>query len=434
MKKINNFVIKNLDKILTIFIFLQPILDVFTAISIKRFNINLTIGSITRVIFLLFCIYYLVFLNKNYRRKNIMFLLLLGIYFTSFSIITLIYKDINILPYELKNTLNTFYLPITLITLLEIFKENKVNFKLKNLIITFSIYLIFIIIPALTNTSFLSYSHSKLGTVGWFLSANAVGNILSFLLPLIIWYLIKICKNKFIRIFILISTLYVFINMGTKVPILSLLIISITNIIYFLILNIKKKNYKIVSISILGVILSCIITAIIIPKTTFYKNLEIHRKYLGINSYTEILTSYDHINNFIFSERLTFLSNTHKSYNKSHLAEKILGIGYVENYNTPKESTKTIEIDYTEIFYRHGIVGTILYFFIFIKVLIIALKKVISKFNLLNLEFFTSIILILLLSLFSGHILVTPSVSIYISLLFVIIINGFKEIDYNKKI
>ena len=431
MKKINSFITTNIEKIITVFIFLQPILDVLTAISIKKFNINLTIGSITRVIFLLFCIYYLVFLSKNYKKKNIIFLLLLGIYFTSFTIITLVYKDINILPYEIKNTLNTFYLPITLISFLEIFKEHKIKFKLKNIIITFSLYLIFIIIPAITNTSFLSYSHSKLGTVGWFLSANAVGNILSFLLPLVIWYLIKICKNTFIKIIIFITTLYVFINMGTKVPILSLMIIAITNIIYFLILNIKKKNYKIVSISIIAVIMTSIITIILIPKTTFYKNLEIHRKYLGIDNYTEILTNYDHINNFIFSERLTFLSNTHESFKNSHLPEKILGIGYIENYNTPKESTKTIEIDYVEIFYRQGIVGTILYFFVFVKVLIITLKKITNKFNLLNIEYATSIILILLLSLFSGHILVTPAVSIYISLLLVIIINGFKEIDNN---
>ena len=431
MKKINSFITTNIEKIITVFIFLQPILDVLTAISIKKFNINLTIGSITRVIFLLFCIYYLVFLSKNYKKKNIIFLLLLGIYFTSFTIITLVYKDINILPYEIKNTLNTFYLPITLISFLEIFKEHKIKFKLKNIIITFSLYLLFIIIPAITNTSFLSYSHSKLGTVGWFLSANAVGNILSFLLPLVIWYLIKICKNTFIKIIIFITTLYVFINMGTKVPILSLIIIAITNIIYFLILNIKKKNYKIVSISIIAVIMTSIITIILIPKTTFYKNLEIHRKYLGIDNYTEILTNYDHINNFIFSERLTFLSNTHESFKNSHLPEKILGIGYIENYNTPKESTKTIEIDYLEIFYRQGIVGTILYFFVFVKVLIITFKRITNKFNLLNIEYATSIILILLLSLFSGHILVTPAVSIYISLLLVIIINGFKEIDNN---
>ena len=431
MKKINSFIIKHIEKIITIFIFLQPILDVLTAISIKKFNINLTIGSITRVIFLLFCVYYLVFLSKNYKKRNIIFLLLLGIYFTSFTIITLIYKDINILPYELKNTLNTFYLPITLISFLEIFKEHKIKFKLKNIIIVFGIYLLFIIIPAITNSSFLSYSHSKLGTVGWFLSANAVGNILSFLLPLVIWYLIKICKNNFIKIVVLISTLYVFINMGTKVPILSLIIIVITNVIYFLIINIKNKKYPLVLSCLIVVIISFIASIFLIPKTAFYKNLEIHKDFLGIDSYSEILTSYDNINNFIFSERLTFLENTNYSYKNSHLSEKILGIGYIENYGTPKESTKTIEIDYCEIFYRHGIVGTILYFFIFIKILVTTLKKVISKFNLLNLEYFTSIILILLLSLFSGHILVTPAVSIYISLLFVIIINRFKEIDNN---
>lgn len=430
MKKINCIISNNLEKILTIFIFLQPILDVLTAISIKKFNINLTIGSLIRITFLIFCIYYLVFLSKN-RKKNLIYILLLGIYITSFTIITLIYKDLNILPFELKNTLNTFYFPVTLISILQMFKENEIKFRVKNIVIVFGLYLVFIIIPAITNTSFLSYSHSKLGTIGWFLSANAVGNILSILLPIIIYYIIKINKNIFIKILILVSTAYVFVNMGTKVPILSSIIIIITNLIYFIIQNAKKKNYIFITSSLIGVTLLVIFSIIFIPKTSFYKNLEIHREYLGINSYTEIITSYDNINNFIFSERLTFLENTHNSYISSHLPEKILGIGYVENYNTQKENTKTIEIDYFEIFYRQGIVGFMLYFIIFIKILIIAIKKVLKNITLLNVEYMTSIILILLLSLFSGHILVTPSVSIYITIIFAILLYGFNE---NKEI
>lgn len=428
MKKINNLIINNIEKILTIFIFIQPLLDVITAISIKKFNINLTIGSLVRITFLLFCIYYLIFLSNN-KKKNILYLLLIGIYIISFVTIILIYKDLNVLPYELKNTLNTFYLPITLITILEIFKEHKIKFKFKNIAIVYAIYLLFIIFPAITNTGFLSYSHSKLGTVGWFLSANAVGNILSFLLPIIIYYLLKISKNILLKLIFLISTLYVFVNIGTKVPILSLFIIIIMNLIYFMYLNIKKKNYIFIKLSLIGVTLLTIFSIILIPKTNFYKNLEIHKEYLGINNYSEILTSYEYINNFIFSERLTFLENTHENYKNSHVLEKILGIGYIENYNTMSQSTKTIEIDYFEIFYRHGLVGFILYFAVFIKVLALVFKKIFQKLNLLNVEYLTSIILILLLSLFSGHILVTPAVSIYIVLLFAIVLNNYKEID-----
>ena len=248
MTKINNFIKSNLEKIITIFIFIQPLLDVLTAISIKKFNINLTISSIIRVAFLFFCIYYLLIINKENKKKNYMYIILLGIYLLFFSLITLKFKDMNALFYELKNSLNTFYLPITLITIIEMFKEYNIKFKFKNIITVYCIYLFFIILPALTNTSFLSYSHSKLGTVGWFLSANAVGNILSFLLPIVFFYLIKISKNLVLKILVLISTLYVFANMGTKVPILSIMVIAGINIIYFFINNFKKKNYKILFI------------------------------------------------------------------------------------------------------------------------------------------------------------------------------------------
>ena len=427
MNKINTFIKNNLEKIITTFIFIQPLLDVLTAISIKKFNIDLTIGSIARVIFLLFCIYYLLIINKENKKKNFIYIILLGIYLLIFSLITLKFKDINALFYELKNSLNTFYLPITLITMLEMFKEHNIKYKLKYITIIYSIYLLFIIFPALTNTSFLSYSHSKLGTVGWFLSANAIGNILSFLLPIVFYYLMKFSKNLFLKILVIISTLYVFASMGTKVPILSIMIIAIINIFYFFIYNFKKKNYKIISISVLGIILTGFIVLLIIPKTSFYKNLEIHRKYLGIESYSEIFKNYDNINNFIFSERLTFLENTNNSYKSSNKIEKIFGIGYIENYNTPKMSTKTIEIDYCEIFYRHGIVLFILYFIVFIKILILLFNRIFKNLNFLNIQYLTSILLILLLSLFSGHILVTPAVSIFISLLFAIIICGYYE-------
>jgi hypothetical protein len=427
MKKINNFIKNNIQNIILIFLYIQPFLDVLTAISIKKFNIDLTIGSIIRLVFLIFCIYYLIIINKKEKKKNIIYLTILGIYFLLFTLNILLYKDIHALSYEIKNTLNTFYLPITLISFIEIFKQFNIKFSLKHIVIIFSIYLIFIIIPAITHTSFLSYSHSKLGTIGWFLSANAIGNILSFLLPIVIYYLVNISKNNLIKIIIAISTLYVFSNMGTKVPILSLIIILATSSIYYLIKCFKNKYWQKLRLC-FGIIITIIIVSlIIIPKTTFYKNIQIHMSFYNINNYKEIFTNYDNINNLIFSERLTFLKNTNSSYKKAHNLEKIFGIGYIENYNTSKMSTKTIEIDYFEIFYRHGIIGFILYFIVFIKILIMVIKRTFKEFNFLNIQYFTSLILILLLALFSGHILVTPAVSIYISLLFTIILVGFKE-------
>lgn len=424
MKKINNFIEKNISKILTIFIIIQPILDSLTGICTNYLKLDITIGAISRIIFLAFCVYYIIIMDKTENKnKNIIFLLCLLLYLITFSIITIIYKSTNVLTYELKNTINTFFILIVLISFIDMFKQYNIKIKLKTIVITYSEYLLLVIIPNLTHTGFLSYAHSKLGSVGWFLSANGVGNILSILLPFIIYFIITTKNNKIIKIIITLSTLYVFASIGTKVPILSLIICIITTMIYYIIDWIKNKKYKKIIISILSTITLTTIGLIILPKTTFYKNIEIHKNYLGINNFTEVLTDYKLIDHFIFSQRLTFLSNTNKSYEKASIIEKTIGIGYIENYGTDNISTKTIEIDYFDIFYRNGIIGLIMYTYILYTYILKNKPKKNNK-TLLNTQYNTSILLILLLSLFSGHVLVAPPVSIFVVLILSIIIKG----------
>ena len=229
MKKIDNLFEKYIEKIITIFLFLNPILDVIAAVSINYFNISLTLSSIVRIIFMLLCLYYLLFLNKtDNNKRNKIFSILFIFYLILFIISTLIYKDVNALSYEIKNTLNTFYFPIVLIAFIDMFKQYDIKISLKQILYVYLIYLVFIIIPDITNTGFLSYSHSKVGNVGWFLSANAVGNILSFLLPIVAYVLMEY-KNNIINIFMALIILYVFSSMGTKVPVLSLLIFIAIN-------------------------------------------------------------------------------------------------------------------------------------------------------------------------------------------------------------
>ena len=422
----NKFLDKHINKILYIFIIIQPILDVITAISIKKFNYDLTIGAIIRFSFLLFCIFYLVFINKEKRKINLVVLGIFSTYLIIYTCLVILNKDANILVYELKNCLNTFYFPITLLSIYEMFKQYKIKFDFKIILITYSIYLALIIIPDLTHTSFLSYSHSKLGTVGWFMSANAIGNIISILLPLVLYFVFKVYKNIYLSLVLLITSLWITVNIGTKAPLIACGLIIFFNLIYVYVHNYKLKNYKVLFGTSVAIIVGIILSIIIIPKTAFYRNLEIHRKYLKINNYSEVLTNYDNINNFIFSERLTFLNNSFTSYKKSTNLEKVFGIGYVENYKTNKESTKTVEIDYCDIFIRHGIFGFIIYISLFIVFLSKGLKEIFKNKNLLNLEFLVSISLVLLLGLFSGHIFITPAVSIYISLLLCVAIFGFK--------
>lgn len=424
MKKINKILDKNLKNIIIIFMLIQPIIDTIAGISQNYLKTTTTISSIIRLIFILICTYYILILDKtNNKKKNIKYLSMILLYTIIFSLITIKYKDINAYKFEIKNILNVFYLPITLLAMIDVFKQYNIKFKLKHILYIYLTYIILILIPNLTNTAFLSYSHSKLGSVGWFTSANSIGNILSILMPLIILYITKINKNKILSTIIILTGIYALVSMGTKVPILSLIICLIINIIYYIIKCIKEKNKKQILLCTTITILTTIISIILVPKTSFYKNIQIHKNYLGFDSYTEIFTNYELLDHFIFSQRLTFLKNTSINYKNSHISEKIFGIGYIENYGTDQINTKTIEIDYFEILYRNGIIGFALFFSIVLPILFNSIKKI-KQNTLQNIELKLCISLILILSLFSGHVLVTPSVSIFISLIISIILQG----------
>lgn len=403
MKKILN----NFDKIFLIFLYLQPFLDVTTGILL-HFGYNITISSIIRLGFMFLCIIYLLF-NVKEKKTNI-YLSCLFLYFILFTITVLITKDTTILTYEIKNLLTTYYFVIMLLTLLNVYKKK--SFNVNNIIILYCIYLIFVFIPNILGLGFDSYWHSKEGQIGWFVSANVVGSILSIILPLI---LISIKKIDIKLVIITLINVYVIFSIGTKVPVLSFILIIIINFIYYVTSIIKKREYKKIAIIIMPIILLFMISILIFPKTSFYKNLQIHINYLEKKDNGKITTNH-FIDHFIFSQRLTFEEKTRNAYNNSSLLEKIFGIGYIENYSTDKVRLKTIEIDYFDIFYRHGIVGFILFFTPIIYILKTILKRLkLDNYKSLNITL--SICLILLLALFQGHIFITPANSIYVALI-----------------
>lgn len=430
MNKINQFIELNIDKIILVFLFLNPFLDVFTGLQTHYLNINFSISSVVRFIFMIFCIYYIFSLDTTTNKAiNKKFLYLFLIYLILFSITVLRFKGFNAYFYEIKNTLNTFYFPIVLVSLYDMFNQYKIKISLKQITTIYFIYVLFIFIPDILGIGFISYYHSKLGSVGFFISANAVGNILSMLMPFIAFYLINSREYKIINFILIIILLIVLSDMGTKVPMLSLLIVTIFYLGNYLKEWIKNKQIKKILITSIAILVVTLSSIIMIPKTSFYKNLQIHKKFLGINHYYEVFTDIKLIDHFIFSQRLTFLSNTNKNFVHSSILEKMNGIGYIEGYGTDSVSTKTIEIDYAEVFYRQGILGFILFWYMIIR----TLKNIYSGLKgkkLINIEYKISYLLMLLLGLFSGHIFVTPAVSIFVIL---IIIRAISYKKFEKK-
>lgn len=417
----NKFLEKYINKIIIIFLFLGPLFDLITSISINVFKFSFNFIIIFKILFMMLLVYYLFFVSKSRcKKKNIVYLVLLGIYsFISLSI-NIYYKDMSILMYELQNLIRIIYFPACLVCLFNIYEEKKFEINYKTFGKILIIYLILIFIPLITNTSFDSYAYSKVGSIGWFNSANEIGGILSILYPFLLMYTFSF-KNKILNIIMILITFYIYFSLGSKVPVLALLIIYSLYILRYVIKLFKDKCYKKISIILVSCLLAIIGCIMIIPKTSFYKNIVIHLEFLEVDEISDLM-NIEKIDHFVFSSRIKFMKETMNNYNNSNILEKLFGIGYIENYGTDDVNIKTIEMDYYDILFRNGIVGFILILLPLVMILINILKKI--KYNDLTFNLIISIILILLLSLFSGHILVSPSVSIYV----IMILLYFKEV------
>lgn len=394
---------KNFNKIIIYFIILQPLFDLITAIAINSFNLNITIGIIIRMAFLIFIVSTVIFVYN--KKKALLYYFPLLIYFLIFLSDVLINKNGNNLFGELQGLLRTFYFPILLFSFYVIKDELKIG--INTLIKAVLIYLLLIFFPMILNIGFNSYDIAKTGTVGFFNSANEIGAIISIITPFL--FLIIKDKKYLKNVLIFLCYIIVILNIGTKTPILSFSITFFLILLWIIIKYIKERRYKAIIVSFISLLLIFISIVIFLPKTAFYKNIKIHMDYLEVKSITEIFKEPKLIDHFIFSERLTFLDNKYKIYEQAPIYEKLVGIGY---YNGEKE-IKMIEMDYFDIYYSHGLLGFILFFSIYIYILINTFKNK-GKINFIKYIQLISVFLIILLSLFTGHIITAPSVSLFV--------------------
>lgn len=403
MKKIINN-----DKFLKIFLFMQPFLDVLAAVLIYN-NVDNFITSLIRLVFMGLMILYLYFGEYENKKKTLIYVSTLIITIIIHTLIMVFDKDMSVFMYEFKNTISTYYFVFLLISLGVIYKNNKISKK--ELMYLWIIYVLLTFIPNVLGIGFKSYSHSKTGMTGWFYSANVVGSILVIILPIILSEIKKL--PKLLIVILGAMALYSIFSLGTKTPVLGLGIILFVNLLYYIYKLFKSKKKKSIIIIFSSLILLCGVSVYVIPKTSFYENLKIHYNFLKKNDVK--IFSKEFLDHFVFSQRLSMEERTRHNYNKSHIQEKIFGIGYIENYSTDSVNLKIVEMDYFDIFYREGIVGFILFFIPVIYMIVMFFKN--NSINFISVNMFISILLIMLLALFQGHIFITPAISIFVALI-----------------
>lgn len=393
MKKLNNTIKTNITTIIGVFLIISPFLDLFTSIGIK-YNIDqLTIGIIIRGLFMLLMIYYSIFLKDN-KKQTIIFLSVIFTYIALFLTKTILTNG-NI-TYETTVIFKTFYFIILSITFINLEKP----IDSKYYIACFTTYLLLVFIPNILNIGFNSYEIAKVGQVGWFNSANEISTILSILTPLLIMYLSH-NKNKLLISIYTIIILITFFSIGTKVPILSLAIIGVIYIFYFIYKFIKEKNIKKLTVIACAIVLLTGTITIFLQKTSFYKNIEIHLNYLEVDNILDIFTDIELIDHFLLGSRLKLLNNNFNEFKTSNITNIFLGIGAEHRQS---------EMDFFDILINYGLIGSL----IILTILIILIVTEKPKYKL---NTFISLLLLFMISFLSGHVLVSPAVSIFIPLL-----------------
>ena len=380
---------KNISKIILIFIFLQPIIDLLTSISINYLHLTISVGIVVRSLFLVLIIYYYVFIRKI-SKKQLMYLL--GILVFSLSFIIFIYLSKEPMGSNIVSLVKYLYFIILLILI----DSKDLKISKRNLFYIALIYILLIFVPRMLSLDFNSYREGNIGSVGIFNSGNEINAILVFLLPIYLTNLLKEQSLAYRLIFFAVMA-YVSLLTGTKVLLFFFLLITLIKILP----ETKKLSNKAKIVSLIGVGITCALLVILIPKTNFYHNIVLSLEYNNINSFKDIF-SYNFLNNVIFHERLTFLVNNFNIYINSGIRSILFGIGLTSNSILLKE----VEMDLYDILITFGIIGTLL--------LIIPVIKYLLSLNKQDKDLIIGTIFLLIVSIISGHVLLSPAVSIYL--------------------
>lgn len=353
-------------------------------------------------------------MSKKCTKKPWLFYIFITIYILISGYFTYIDKGSSNLIFELKGLLHVLYFPI----LLETVKHLKPNLiSSKHLICLYFLYLIFLIIPFLTNTSFEAYSQGKTGNIGWFYATNEISGTLCILMPFAFYFLLK-SKNSYLKKLIFaIPLVFAVFTLGTKMTVIIFGLLIIFYLLKYIMKCFKEKKQK--QLLLLGISTLLFIFGAIfyIPKTSFYQNIKIHLNFLEVKKLDDIFTE-RFLDHFVFSSRLSFLKNTHEIYIKAPMHQKILGIGYLEKKENKVTLYKTIEMDYFDIFYRTGIIG----FIIFLYPLLSYIKDLLKKFTKKR-AYLLSMATAFFIAGFVGHVFVSPAVSIFV----IVLLNNIKR-------
>lgn len=425
--------------LIDIFLIINPIIDIFTTFSVLVLKVEFSFGIIMRSLFLVFLfIYYLIKVEK--KKNHILYFFIFLLYSSIFFYDIICTESFSNLFLEIKGFVKVFYFPIIFMLFIQSL-NNKKKFLNNNITFSAFMYSFFIFVPYLLNLSLLTYSNGKSGSIGWFYAPNEVGAILGIVSPIFVYTVMKF-KRKILTIFALYVYIMAISLIGTKVPIFALIIsLSIMFIIYltkgFFSNENRKRNQCKASVILLTILCSVLIINYISPiKNNIKSQIEWNNDILTTNpnipdeiyeidknlseeeqeKKIEVKIKQKKILNLIFSSRDNYVIQRIEKWVNSGNQKIIFGMGIYQD-----KVQQTVEIDFFDILFSYGILGTLIYFMpliiLFLKMIIYFVRNLKTFF--INDElwvYYISLALAISISFTAGHVLIAPAVSLFVAI------------------
>ena len=405
---------------LNIYLFMiSPIIDVLTGLMTLQ-GYSVTIGIIIKVFQLFLATGYILFVDKENKAKNLIYLTLLFVFFT-----ISILNNIDVIKLSAFSYLNYIfkfnYFSIMILYFYRYLHKNP-NINLRVLSIPIIIFTLFILFSNITSTSFATYAN-RLGNSSWYYSANEYSANLSILFPIVIYIFIDRLKPDIFSKLIFLVFAYGIISCGTKATLISMLGCLFGYVIYKILISKKIK------LGVSFVLTSAILIILILNFSKLPTIINMKTHYDNIVDSGETSTE-NRISRLLFSERDSFLKRI-ENYD-TDVMDFLVGKAYIYEGNID-----IIESDIFDVYYMYGIIGFILvyglFFYLIIKQIIYYIKNFKeafydSKYTLV----LVSALLVILTSLVAGHTISSPSVAVFVAFIMAKI-NVFETIISNDK-
>lgn len=397
---------RNYEKFIYFFIIILPIIDIFTALTE---SLPLSIGALIRTTIMVLLMAFILYEFYSSHKKYLLFFFIAISSITATLICNFFLKEPFYLFAEIQFYVKTMYYIVIIFTVLLLFSKKIISHEILKATEWSAIILgISYWTAILTNTNLQSYKYNKEGYSGWFFSANELSVIVLILLALIICQFHQRKTAKSLIAYLLLLSMTPMI--GTKTAFYGGSIIFLT---YFIYLLFKEKIQK----HTLTLITATLIYIFVLPYTPISVNESFHFVHVKQTSETEETEMLQHL----LSSRDLYLEETKEDYVNANLVRKIFGLGYAGDYES---EPKTIEMDFYDLFFSYGIIGTIA---LLLPLLWISYQLLKIR---LSITYFLLIVTCGLcagVSFVAGHVIFAPSVMTYMAILLVATYRAVEE-------